>query len=150
MNYMNNRIKAAFFSSAGIILFVQLLKLFHIVPYVEAGAICAIVLTILFSIRYLWIENKEQKKIGYWLFVTYLLVLEIIIGLDRILPEMVYNLTVTAALGIGGAINFCLDSPSVHKKLDDTEIILKNTATLLMIALLIELARFIFSTTIDL
>lgn len=142
---MNNQIKAAFFSGAGIILFVQLLKLFHIVPYVEAGAICAIVLTVLFSVRYLWIENKEKKK-GYWLFIVYLLALEIIIGLDRILPERAYELTVTATLGIGACINFWLDSPSVHEKFDDKEIILKNTSTLLMIALLIELARVMFSS----
>ncbi len=142
---MRIQLRKAYYSSAVIVFLGQILKLFHIIPYVEACSICAVFLTIIFSVRFWLIENKEQQKNKYWLFVVYILVLEAIIGLDRILPEHCYNIAIICALAASSVITFFIDSPSVRKKMDENEYVMKNTSTILSITLLIELARYMFT-----
>ena len=72
-----------------------------------------------------------------------MIVLEIVIGLDRILSEIYYYSIILFTLLISSGIYLCLDSPYIRKQMDENMYVLKNVCTLLIMTLIIALVGYL-------
>lgn len=115
-----------------IVMMVVLTQMFKVIGFIksmEGEAILAVVLTIGLTIK-LVVFDKKFRDAKYWLLFGFMLVQEIIIGLDRLLPDKEYSLTVSLMLAGSICILYYFDAPSVRKHMDDDAYILKNTCSM--------------------
>jgi len=138
---MNNKGIKYFYNISGLMLFMQVLKILHLVSSLEPAAILSLVLTIGLIIK-LRVVTPELKEIKYRLLIVYLIALEIILGLDRIISELYYYLIIVFSLLITSVVYLCLDSLYVRKQMDENMYVIKNTCTLLIMTLILAIIGY--------
>ena len=123
----------AYYHIAMIMLVFQMLKLITLVKSVEAGAAVAAGLIIGWTVK-LVIFDKKFREAKYWLLLIFLFAQVVILGLDKILPERDYCITVSCMLFAGVFFIMSLDAPSIRKQMDEDAYILKNSCSGLTMA----------------
>ena len=122
----------AYTSTAVMVLLMQMCKLAKIVNSMELIAIIAVAMTVGLTIK-LMIFDKKLREAKYWPLLIWILIQEIAIGLDQVLPMMEYNIVVSCGLLISMLILYGFDAPSIRKHMDDDAYVLKSTTWLLTI-----------------
>jgi hypothetical protein len=126
-----------------LLLLSQTLKCIGMLQSIELPSIIAVLLTIGLSVKII-VFDKKLHDAKHWLFLLFIVILEIIIGLDRVLPQTVYNILTLSTLAFSICIQFCLDAKSIRKKLDDDAYILKNCCYLLILTVAIIVMEIVF------
>ena len=119
----------AYYFIVMMVLVSQMFKLINFIKSIEVVTIIALVLTIGLTIK-LAVFDKKFRNARYWLLIGFMFVQEIIIGLDRLLPNSEYNIVVSIMLAGSICILYYYDAPSVRKLMDDDAYILKNTCSM--------------------
>lgn len=115
----------AYYFIVMLVLIMQMLKLTNFVKSMEGEMFVALVLTIGLTIK-LVIFDKKFREAKYWLLLVFMIVQEVIIGLDQLLPVMEYNLAVSIMLAVSICILYYFDAPSIRKQMDEDAYLLKN------------------------
>ena len=110
----------AYYFIVMMVLVSQMFKLINFIKSIEVVTIIALVLTIGLTIK-LAVFDKKFRNARYWLLIGFMFVQEIIIGLDRLLPNSEYNIVVSIMLAGSICILYYYDAPSVRKLMDDDE-----------------------------
>jgi hypothetical protein len=122
----------AYYSAASLLLLMQMLKMTHFVKSVELASWIGVFFAVGITIKMIFFD-KKLREAKYWLFIIWMLIQEVAIGLDQILPIMDYNTVVVCGLLLSMVILYCVDAPSIRKHMDEDAYVLKNTIWLLTV-----------------
>lgn len=126
-----------------LLLLAQTFKCIGLLESMELPSIAAILLTIGLSIKII-VFDKKLHDAKHWLLLLFIVILEIIIGLDQVLPQATYNILILLTLAFSICLQFCLDAKSIRKKMDDDSYVLKNCCYLLILTVAIIVMEIVF------
>ena len=114
------------------VLIMQMFKLTHFASSVDVASFVTFFLTIGTAVK-LVVFDGILKGAKYWLLIGFMILQEVVIGLDKYLSLQVYNLSVVCMLIISMGILYFFDAPSVRKHMDEDAFVLKNACFILAI-----------------
>lgn len=121
-----------YYSAATFMLLMQMLKLTNFIKSVEFASWIGIFMTIGITIKMV-VFDKKLRDVKYWLLIIWILVQEIAVGLDQLLPVIDYNIVVSCGMLLSMCVLYCLDAHSIRKQMDEDAYVLKNAIWLLTI-----------------
>ena len=128
-NYKGIRV---FYLISSSVLLMQMFKLTNFASSVDVASFVAFFLTIGTAVK-LMVFDGMLKGVKYWLLIVFMMLQEVVIGIDEYLSLQVYNLSVVCMLIISMAILYSFDAPSVRKHMDEDAYVLKNSCSILAI-----------------
>ena len=128
-NYKGIRV---FYAIADSVLLMQMFKITNFASSVDVASFVAFFLTIGTAVK-LVVFDGMLKGAKYWLLIGFMILQEVVIGIDKHLSLQVYNLSVVCMLIISMGILYSLDMPSVRKHMDEDAYVLKNACSILAI-----------------
>ena len=134
-----------YYAIAEMLLLMQLFKIANFAHSMEGAAIGAVVLTIACTGRFA-VRDKLFTTPIHWILVALMLVMQIVIGLDRILDPVYYNLLISFCGALGVLSLFILDTPSIRKRMDENAYILKGAYALVIMNVSFVLIDFVLRT----
>ena len=119
-----------------------LFETLHLINFIHGGvqgaAIGAIAMTIYIGSRAVYADETFMRR--HWAYIAYMLVIEVALGLNGIVPNIVYIGALFALLLMSLTGLMCIDAPSIRKHLTEMDYTLKNACYNLIAALTIAIA----------